>query len=200
MICQDSVSETPTKAIANSLSCKHNPVRGSPTRSTAVTDRTTESSGLKSLSRKIGRACTHAAVQYCMHATRGRTLQLEHGSCVCILRAEDALSAGAVVLGRCTMCVQRQCANGQMQMLAIPPKRLRCTAAESQESSEVTAEPARKFAMCPCCTATQPEGGKTTLVSWLLTGCILLAYFFSLGVPLRTRTYSMVVNDMQNEL
>ncbi len=48
--------------------------------------------------------------------------------------------------------------SGQMQMVAVPPKRLRCTAAESQESNEVTAEPAEHlFSYVLAATATQPK-------------------------------------------
>ena len=47
---------------------------------------------------------------------------------------------------------------GQMQMVAVPPTRLHCTAAESQESSEVTAEPATNLlSYIHAATATQQK-------------------------------------------
>ncbi len=53
---------------------------------------------------------------------------------------------------------------GQMQMVALPPKLLHCTVAESQESSEVTAEPATNLlSYVLAAIARQPKGGKTVL-------------------------------------
>ena len=53
---------------------------------------------------------------------------------------------------------------GQMQMVAVPPKLLHCTAAESQESNEETAEPARDLlSYVLAVTAMRPERGRTVL-------------------------------------
>ncbi len=96
----------------------------------------------------------------CMQKMQHRIVQL-HSMPAPAHNAEDALLHAYCAVAQ-YVCRDRHF--GQMQMVAVPPKRLHCTAAESQESSEVTAEPATNLvSYVLAATATQPKGGKTVL-------------------------------------
>jgi len=164
MICQDSVSETPTKG-----HCQQHVM---PTKSDLrLTDK--KHSCHRQDDRKQGaqelvqedRQSLHTCRKSVLYACN-QTLYTAARTCVLCLH---------LAYRRCFTCkrshtgqVHNLCAEtghaGQMQMVAVPLKRLHCTAAESQESSGVTAEPAKNLlSYVLAATATQPERGKTVL-------------------------------------